>query len=169
MEKKSSDEGTEDLAKKDQSNNDPVEPSFEKIEERFVQMLPDAIVEFGVDEERKAAKEQKELFMLEHGYAPDEDPERARLRLELRRTSNKLKSDEDTREMRRKFAGRIYLVSSCWLGGIFAILILQGFHFEGFYLTDTVLAALIGATGGIGLLAIILRNLFPNDEKIPKE
>ncbi|MCC7439791.1 MAG: hypothetical protein IT211_14990 [Armatimonadetes bacterium] len=160
----SSSENINDSTRKNQNDKD--KSDFKKLEAKFVQLPIDS--EFEPDENIKKGEEQKDLFKRKHGYAPDEDPEKARLRLELRRIHGRIKSDEDTRKMRRRFAQRIFYVSSAWLSGVFIILLLQGFHCQGFYLSDTVLTALIGATGGIGLLAIILRNLFPNEEKKPE-
>lgn len=156
MERNNPSKSTSDSAQKE--HNDKETTDFKEVAAKFKELPLDPEVEQA--ESIDANEELKNLFLL-----PDDDPETAKLKLEIQRLSNNVKGEEDTRKMRRIFAERIYRVTSWWLVGIFVILMLQGFHFIEFYLSDTVLAALIGATGGIGLLAIILRNLFPSDEK----
>jgi hypothetical protein len=125
-----------------------------------------------VEDLDEARRELRESFMAKFGFDPDDDPEKARLKLELRQLAEQLNNDKDIRKMRRNFARRIYRITRAWLGGVFLILLLQGFRFgcrldcmgiqsQPFSLSDTVLTALLAATGAIGLLAIVLRNLFP--------
>lgn len=87
--------------------------------------------------------------------------------------------------MRADYAGNIYKLAKWWLRGVMGILILSGFkpgieflggtvlplkfHIDSFSLDNSVLIALLGATGGLGLVAIILRNLFPSAESEKKK
>jgi hypothetical protein len=52
---------------------------------------------------------------------------------------------------------------AAWIIAVFLLLILQGFSFLGFKLSDAVLLAAIDSTtvNVIGMLLIVLRNLFP--------
>jgi hypothetical protein len=51
-----------------------------------------------------------------------------------------------------------------WIVAVFVLLSLQGFSFYGFKLSDNVLLAAIGSTTAnvIGMLLIVLKNLFPS-------
>jgi hypothetical protein len=80
-------------------------------------------------------------------------------------------------DTRATFARRVHRLICWWLRGLFIILLLQGFKFgcdarnvlsfnaQPFNLSDTVLTALLAATGAgaIGLMVIILRDLSPRD------
>ena|SRR5437870_663153 len=46
---------------------------------------------------------------------------------------------------RKKYAHRIFCMISCWLGGVFAILILEGFGILSFRLSDSVILAVVGS------------------------
>ena len=66
-------------------------------------------------------------------------------------------------ELRQQYAAKAFDVVRVWLGVIATILFLQGLSDE-FFLSDTVILALIGSTtaGVLGLPAIVLHNLFPS-------
>jgi len=69
-------------------------------------------------------------------------------------------------DLRQKYAAKAFEVVKTWLCVIAGILILQSFSNE-FFLSDTVVLALIGSTtaGVLGLRAIVLHNLFPSTKK----
>jgi hypothetical protein len=66
---------------------------------------------------------------------------------------------------RKKYAGRIFFLLSCWLGGVFVILLLQGFlsPWRIFGIDRSVLLAVIGGTtlNVIGIFVVVVRYLFP--------
>ena len=66
-------------------------------------------------------------------------------------------------EERKKYAHRIYCMISVWLGGVFVILLLAGFNFLSFRVSDSVLLAVIGSTtvNVLGLFYIVTNYLFP--------
>lgn len=75
------------------------------------------------------------------------------------------------RVLRERYAAKVYVIVKWWLAGVYLILILSGFNIgfvwqippitgHPFYLDSTVIIALLGATGAIGLLAIVLRGIF---------
>lgn len=65
-------------------------------------------------------------------------------------------------KQRKTYALWVFVLVVCWLIGIYAILILQGFHARGFELTEKVLIASIASTTAniIGILVIIVKYLF---------
>jgi hypothetical protein len=69
--------------------------------------------------------------------------------------------DQDIRA-RKKYAFRIFLLVAFWITAVLAILILQGFCFHEFHLSDNVLLAAIGSTTAniIGMLLIVIKYLF---------
>lgn len=73
------------------------------------------------------------------------------------------------RWLRLGFSGVIVLIVSLWLLVVAGIVLLDGFHYKGFSLTPSVLVTLIGGSSVniIGLLAIVVRDIFPgNPSKI---
>jgi hypothetical protein len=63
---------------------------------------------------------------------------------------------------RKKYAFRIFLLVAGWITAVLAILLLQGFGFHGFHLSDNVILAAIGSTTAniIGVLVIVIKYLF---------
>ena len=70
--------------------------------------------------------------------------------------------DQDRIE-RKTYAGRVFWLVVAWLSSIGIILLLQGFGFKQFQLSDSVLLMLIGTTTGsvVGIFLIIANYLFP--------
>lgn len=69
---------------------------------------------------------------------------------------------QDTRQ-RKIFAERIFWLLCAWIMALFAILFLQGFHYNMFRLSDNVVLALIGGStvNIIGVFLVVVRYLFP--------
>lgn len=67
---------------------------------------------------------------------------------------------QDTKE-RKKYATRIYWICVGWVGGIFTLLLLNGFGWH-FHLSDSVLLAAIGSTTAsiLGIFYIVVKYLF---------
>jgi len=69
------------------------------------------------------------------------------------------------KEERKKYAKRIFVLLSLWLGGVFVLLVLQGIGSprNWFQLDDSVLLAAIGGTtiNVIGIFLVVARYLFP--------
>jgi hypothetical protein len=63
---------------------------------------------------------------------------------------------------RKKYAFRIFALVASWITAILAILLVQGFGYKGFHLSDNVLLAAIGSTTAniIGVLLIVIKYLF---------
>lgn len=78
-----------------------------------------------------------------------------------------LESLKQDRTQRKEFAGKIYGLICVWLIGLAILLLLRAWNAWGFYLSDTVLIALITTTSAnvIGLLAIVILYLFPRKQK----
>ena len=78
-----------------------------------------------------------------------------------------LESLKQGRTQRKEFAGKIYWLICLWLIGVGIFLFLRAWSVCGFYLSDTVLIALITTTSAnvIGLLAIVILYLFPRKQK----
>lgn len=80
-----------------------------------------------------------------------------------------IKGKTQDRKQRKSFASKIYRLTIAWLSVIGFMLIVQGFCGpQGwFHLSDSVLIALIsGASINIiGLMAIVIRYLFPSQRK----
>lgn len=71
------------------------------------------------------------------------------------------------RELREKYAAKVYLFLATWSAGVFLILVVNGFGLWGFTLADTVLSVLVGGTtiSVIGLVGFIVRGLFASPRR----
>ncbi len=69
---------------------------------------------------------------------------------------------QDTSE-RKRYAKNIFSLTCLWVGGIYFLLLLQGFNYGGFFLSDKVVIASIGSTTAniIGVFLIVTRYFFP--------
>ena len=69
---------------------------------------------------------------------------------------------QDTGE-RKKYAKNILFLTCIWVGGIYLLLLFQGFGYQGFRLSENVLLAAIGSTTAniIGVFLIVTRYFFP--------
>jgi hypothetical protein len=94
--------------------------------------------------------------------AEEQDIERKKKRAELLG----LRQDINAR---RKFARRIFHLIIWWLVAIFLLLLMQGFlsPFKIFFLSDSVLLALIGGTTAnvLGIFMVVVWYLFPKDKR----
>lgn len=119
---------------------------------------PDPIVDTSSDalvnrerQDYKLADGEAAVALLKHTLKAKE----ARLDIEI-------KNHEANRDLREKLTKRVITLTTYWLASIFTTLLLKGFGtaFGFFDLSDGVIIAQLGATGLLGLLAIILRSLF---------
>ena len=64
---------------------------------------------------------------------------------------------------RKEYAKKIFGLTCAWVGAIYLLLLLQGFNYSGFKLSDNVLLAAIGSTTAniIGVFLIVTRYFFP--------
>ena len=81
----------------------------------------------------------------------------------------KVKSHEQDIEARRLYANRIFWLIASWMLAVFFFLIVGGFSWGNFDLTDTVLVTLIGGTTAnvIGIFLIVVAYLFPKGAPNP--
>jgi hypothetical protein len=99
---------------------------------------------------------------LEH-VPEDPDDCTTQEQLEILRQREVVRSfAQDTGE-RKKYAKRIFGLTCIWVVGIYALLLLQGFGYKGFHLSDQILLAAIGSTTAniIGVFLIVTRYFFP--------
>ena len=95
-------------------------------------------------------------------HEPDECTTQEQVDIQTRWT--KLSSYiQDTSE-RKKYAKRAFGLTCIWISGIYILLVLQGFTYKGFHLSESVLLAAIGSTTAnvIGVFLIVTRYFFPN-------
>jgi hypothetical protein len=100
------------------------------------------------------------------GEKPDAETVLEEESVEFERVKAELDSYKQDTQERKKYAHRIFCMISCWIGGIFLILLLEGF--DGiprsfFHLSDEVLLASIGSTtvNVLGIFYIVTHYLFP--------
>ena len=64
---------------------------------------------------------------------------------------------------RKEYAKKIFVLTCLWVGGIYLLLIFQGFSYRNFRLSDSVMLAAIGSTTAniIGVFLIVTRYFFP--------
>ncbi len=74
----------------------------------------------------------------------------------------KSKRFESTTILREELSDKVYIFNIWWSISVFTILLLSGFDFVPFQLSDKVLISIIGTAlvNVIGLIAIILKGLF---------
>jgi hypothetical protein len=74
---------------------------------------------------------------------------------------------QDTRE-RKKYARNIFILTCLWVLGVYVLLLLQGFQYRGFRLSDSIVLAAIGSTTAniVGVFLIVTRYFFPRKIKI---
>lgn len=72
-------------------------------------------------------------------------------------------------KLRKKYAFRIFFLICCWIASILIILIMNGFNWNNFHLSDAVLMTLITTTTAtvFGLFVLVTRYLF-NTKDITK-
>jgi hypothetical protein len=83
--------------------------------------------------------------------------------LEIQAKAALIRGAEQDIDERKKYAHRAFCLVVAWLVVIGIILLLQGFHADGFELSGGVLEILIGSTTGsiVGIFLIVTRYLFP--------
>lgn len=83
--------------------------------------------------------------------------------LEILKGKAELESFKSDTGARKEYAKRIFGLTCIWVGGIYILLLLQGFGTNGFRLSDNVLLAAIGSTTAniVGVFLIVTRYFFP--------
>lgn len=116
-----------------------------------VDSIPDATMSVDPQGDTQPDRDTENIYANQ--LADDEHKERV----------EKLQSLKQDREQRKEFAVKIYRLICCWLCGIAVLLLLRAWNCGGFYLSDSVLIAIITSTSAnvIGLLAIVVLYLFP--------
>ncbi|MGA2561870.1 MAG: hypothetical protein ABSF17_19535 [Terracidiphilus sp.] len=96
---------------------------------------------------------------LADGYSNAE-----RLDLDYERQKAELENLIDHQKQRKKFAGRIFYLTCAWITAVFGVLILDGFSWRGFHLSDSIVLAALGTTTAniIGVLLIVTNYFFPS-------
>lgn len=89
--------------------------------------------------------------------------ESERLRLEVKRLSNRLDEAEDVYKLRKRYTNRLFWLTVGWLIAVVTFIALAAFHVKGFTLSDSVIIAFITSTtvSVIGLFLIPAKWLFP--------
>lgn len=93
---------------------------------------------------------------------PDALSRRERLDLEYERGVAQLENYKEEIKQRRKYARRIFILTCLWVTAIYGLILLQGFAYKGFHVSDSVLLAAIGTTTAniIGVFLIVAKYLF---------
>jgi len=73
---------------------------------------------------------------------------------------------QDTKE-RKKYARNIFILTCLWVIGVYVLLLLQGFRYHDFRLSDSIVLAAIGSTTAniVGVFLIVTRYFFPKKIK----
>lgn len=113
---------------------------------------------------------QADLSLIEASAAPPPSSDDPKTRAEeeaFGRSRQEVELEglrQDLRE-RKDYARRIFILICCWLGGMFALLLIQGFLSPPgwFGLSEGVLLAAIGGTtlNVLGIFIIVVNYLFP--------
>lgn len=79
----------------------------------------------------------------------------------------RLESDRQDRDERRTYGNKIFCLICCWLVGLAALLMAQGFEDFPFKLETGVMLAVVGGTtiNVLGLFVIVANYLFPKRTK----
>jgi hypothetical protein len=82
--------------------------------------------------------------------------------IDLERAEAEIESIKSDTKAKEKYAERIFNLAAAWLAAVFIVVILQGFKWWSWSLSDNVVISLVaGATTGvIGLLAAVLAYIF---------
>jgi hypothetical protein len=98
---------------------------------------------------------------------PDERFREEKRELELESSRTQIEGEKSDITAKRQYAKGTFLLVVSWIFLVFVILLFQGFAVRGFKLSDSVLLAAIGSTTAnvIGMLVIVLKNIFPSKEK----
>jgi hypothetical protein len=82
---------------------------------------------------------------------------------ELLKKKAELDSYTSDTASRKEYAKKIFVLTCLWVGGIYVLLLFQGFGYNGFRLGDSVMLAAIGSTTAniIGVFLIVTRYFFP--------
>ena len=89
--------------------------------------------------------------------------ERDRQRLELSHLQEQVESAKQDREERKGYAKKLYWLIAVWLASVLLLLIAHGLTSIAFFLSDSVILAIVGGTtlNVLGLFAIVTKYLFP--------
>jgi len=112
------------------------------------------------------------LSPIEHvSDEPDKFTYTEHLDLEYEAKLARLNNYMDEAKQRRKYALRIFILTCIWVTSILGLVLLQGFSWKGFHLSDSVLLAAIGTTTAniIGVFLIVTRYFFSREPVPPVE
>ncbi len=105
--------------------------------------------------------------ILKNSELSDVDAEKSKIdaeksKIEVDKGKEELENIKLDRNLRKKYAGRVWGFLVAYLIIVVVILFLSGFSIYGFKLPDMVLIALVGSTAvaAIGLVRIIAKGLF---------
>jgi uncharacterized membrane protein YjjP (DUF1212 family) len=72
---------------------------------------------------------------------------------------------------RKKYARLILILACGWVIAVFVMLLLQGFTWWGFHLSDSIILAALGTTTAniFGVLLIVTKYFFPSDSTKPPD
>lgn len=94
---------------------------------------------------------------------PDEQTKEEERDLKNQKTKTVVRSYSQNIKERKKYAKLFFILACSWLLLIIGIVVLDGFHFQGFNLSDRVTLTLIGSTtvNLLGILYAVANYLFP--------
>ena len=99
--------------------------------------------------------------------SPIADPQTTteHLDLEYERKKAELEHLKDHFQQRKKYARRILNLTCAWIFAVFALLLLDGFAWKGFHLSDSIILTALGTTTAniVGVLVIVAKYFFPSD------
>ncbi len=97
--------------------------------------------------------------------------ELAQARIELQELQKKYTEGHDLHDTRKEYAAKLFWLIVGWLSVVVMFVLLSGFHFYGFALSEKVLIAFITSTtvSVLGLFIVAAKWLFPSPEKFPSK
>lgn len=97
------------------------------------------------------------------------DLEEHRLAFQLDCLEQELSAIKDTHNLRLSYTGRIFWLVVAWLSCVVACVVLSGFKFYGFGLSDSVLVAFITSTTVtvVGLFVLVAKWMYPSGRETP--
>lgn len=91
--------------------------------------------------------------------------------LEYERKYAELENLKDHFKQRKKYARLIVNLACGWMIAVFVMMLLQGFAWKGFHLSDSIVLAALGTTTAniFGVLLIVTKYFFPSDSFKPPD
>jgi hypothetical protein len=96
--------------------------------------------------------------------SPDEQTQEWKEDLQRKREELNLADHGATLEQRQKYVSKLFWLLCVWLFIVVGVLLLQGWRGGSFWLSDAVLAALLGTTtvNVVGLFYVVAKFLYPS-------